>query len=242
MKVNVLIVEDELLIASHLKMVLEELGYAPFEPVYSKEDAFRILESTTPDIAILDIHLASENDGIEIAEKIRSTFKIPFIFLTSNSDKATVQEAKKTNPSAFLVKPFTEDELYAAIEVAMSNFSLNSEKNTELNQIQALGNSLFVKQGSRFVKVPISSITDIQVEDKYIDLFTNDLVKYTVRSSMDAMLDTLIPYSFLRVHRSHAINLHYLQEINGDVVKVHEKEIPIGRTFRDDLLSRINTF
>jgi DNA-binding response OmpR family regulator len=74
---------------------------------------------------LLDINLNDTKDGIDLAEKINELFQLPFIFLTANSDSATIERAKKVKPNAYLVKPFNKDELYAAIEIVFNNHKSN---------------------------------------------------------------------------------------------------------------------
>jgi DNA-binding NarL/FixJ family response regulator len=88
---------------------------------YDCEEALHHLKRQQPDFAILDINLESEKDGIDIANYINQHNFIPFVYLTSYSDKETIERAKKTNPAGFIVKPFNEKTLYATIEIALAN-------------------------------------------------------------------------------------------------------------------------
>ena len=246
--VKILIVEDELLIATNLKLILQDMGYDPMMPVNTKDQALAILSSARPDLAILDINLQGKPDGIEIGQFIRDRVQIPFIFLTSNSDKATILSAKTTHPSAYLIKPFTEDDIFAAIEIAMESFAQKNPNQAQPEEnlpseekLAVLSDCVFIKHNSRYVKVPIYEITYILVQDKYLELNTTDNKKFVVRSSMESILNSFRPYNFIRVHRSYSINPLSLQEINGDVIVVNHVEIPIGRAFRDDLIKKIQT-
>ena len=95
---RVLIVEDEFIIANNLKLMLEDLGYHPLEPAMGKQEAIEMLKNNEVDLAILDINLSGKHEGIEIAKEINEKSHIPFIFLTSNADKETINEAKLTKP------------------------------------------------------------------------------------------------------------------------------------------------
>ncbi len=120
-EINILIVEDEPIIAADIESALEKNEYSVSDIAYSKEDALLSLKNNTPDFAILDINLNGEIHGIEIAEIIKNNYKLPFIFLTSYSDKNTLDKAKHTEPSGYLVKPFSEPSLFTTIEVALYN-------------------------------------------------------------------------------------------------------------------------
>ncbi len=121
-KIKVLIVEDEPLIAEDIKEILLQVNYDVVGNAFNKEQAFEILKNTTPDIAILDINLGNNTDGILIAEHINQHYQIPFLFLTSYSSKLILDKVKHTYPMGYIVKPFDEADLFTGIEIALSNF------------------------------------------------------------------------------------------------------------------------
>ena len=114
-EIKIGIVEDELLIAEKIKMILVDIGYEVCEPVSSYNEAVEMFKIKKPDIVLLDINLGGEKDGIDIAAEINKHYHLPFIFLTANSDGATIERAKEVKPFAYLVKPFTKDELFAKL-------------------------------------------------------------------------------------------------------------------------------
>lgn len=126
--IKVLIVEDEPLIAKNIGMYLNNNDYEVSAIAFDPEEAIFQLKRHAPDLAILDINLESEQDGIDIADFINHHHFIPFIYLTSYSDKDTIERAKKTNPAGFIVKPFNEKTLYATIEIALSNHASQSNR------------------------------------------------------------------------------------------------------------------
>ena len=101
--IRVLIVEDEPLIAKNIGMYLNNNDFEVSAIAYDSDEALHQLKKHPPDFAILDINLESEKDGIEIAEYINQNNFIPFVYLTSYSDKDTLDRAKKTNPAGFIV-------------------------------------------------------------------------------------------------------------------------------------------
>ena len=126
--IKVLIVEDEPIIAKNIGMYLNNNDFEVSGIAYDPEDAMYQLKIHPPDFAIIDINLESEMDGIHIADHINRYNFIPFIYLTSYSDRETIERAKKTNPSGFIVKPFNEKTLYATIEIALSNHALQANR------------------------------------------------------------------------------------------------------------------
>ncbi len=128
MDAKILIVEDERITAEDIKRSLEKVGYKVPAIVSTGEDAVKFSEKYKPDLILMDIVLDGNIDGIEAAEIIRTKFNIPVIYLTAYSDRSTVERAKTTNPSAFILKepfgflhkPFEENELYTAIDILLS--------------------------------------------------------------------------------------------------------------------------
>ncbi|MFM9910285.1 MAG: LuxR C-terminal-related transcriptional regulator, partial [Chitinophagaceae bacterium] len=132
-------------------------------------DALEQLSNNTPDAAILDINLESEKDGIEIAQWINEKYQLPFLFLTSYSDKDTLKRAKLVNPSGYLVKPFNEKTLLASIEIAISNHLSKINEKLPTLLIEKINRHLLSALSERefeIVKLIYDGITNNQVAEK----------------------------------------------------------------------------
>jgi len=116
---HVLIVEDQRLVAADLEDTLKRLGYDVVGSVGSGEEAIPKAIEVRPDLALMDIRLRGEMDGIQTAAAIRERMDIPVIYLTAYADEETVRRAMVTGPFGYLVKPFNERELRAAIDIAI---------------------------------------------------------------------------------------------------------------------------
>ncbi|RQV96036.1 response regulator, partial [bacterium] len=115
---SILLVEDEQIVASDLKMTLEQLGYTVPVICKSGEEALAVVPEIMPDMALVDIILAGQMDGIETAEQIRKKYDIPFIYLTAHTDQNTIERAKITEPFGYIIKPFNEKELQSTLTMA----------------------------------------------------------------------------------------------------------------------------
>ena len=122
-EISVLIVEDEPLIAEDIADSLLKMDYKVAGIAYSSDKALELLYSRQPDIVLLDIHIKGDQSGIDLGHVINDKYNIPFIYLTSFSDKGTVDEAKKTMPYGYVLKPFSEGELFTSLEVALYRFA-----------------------------------------------------------------------------------------------------------------------
>lgn len=132
-KIKVLIVEDEPVIAENISLYLDNNDFEVSGIAYDSDEVFEQLKNNTPDAIILDINLEGEKDGIDIATHINATCQIPFLFLTSYSDRHTLDRAKRVKPSGYIVKPFNERTLLASLEIAISNHA--AEKNHDLPRL-----------------------------------------------------------------------------------------------------------
>ena len=113
-----MIVEDEVIIAETLKRELQKLGYPDATRCKVPHEAEELLKSAAFDLAILDINLAGEREGIGLGH-LCNELNVPFFYLTSYSDITTIQQAKESRPGNFLIKPFSSEEIMVAIEMTL---------------------------------------------------------------------------------------------------------------------------
>lgn len=117
--VHVMIVEDERIIALHLRKQLEKLGYQRTSAHTRGNDALEAIKLDPPDIILMDIRIDGDIDGIETAAGIPPNLMIPVIYVSAHSEDATLARAQKTRPYGFLIKPFSDRELHATIQMAL---------------------------------------------------------------------------------------------------------------------------
>ena len=125
-KKQILVVEDERIVAEGIKMSLQELGYTVSGVVSSGEEAIIKVEENNVDLVLMDITLYGEMNGIEAAAIIRSRFNIPFVYLTAHSDDETLERAKITGPFGYILKPFEDRDIHSTIEMALSKFKMGN--------------------------------------------------------------------------------------------------------------------
>lgn len=103
---NILIVEDEAIVALDLRQHLEDMGYGVAGIAESGGDAIALAERTAPALTLMDISLKGDMSGIDAADHLAREHQIPVIFLTSFSDKETIRKAARAEPFGYLTKPF----------------------------------------------------------------------------------------------------------------------------------------
>ena len=225
MKTKVLVVEDEILIADSICHFLELNGYSVLEPVVSFDEAISSIQESRPDIVILDIQLRGSKSGIELAKELDNHFLIPFIFLTSNSDSTTLNEAIDTTPSGFLTKPFVNDQLFAAIEIASRKKQFSQAERKQIVK------NIYVNCGKEFIKIIFDDILFLKSDNVYVEIHLKDGNRIVTRSTL-LKISSLLNDDFLRVHRSYIVNTNNIDRIGKHVVTLGAFEIPIGDKFK----------
>jgi two-component system, response regulator PdtaR len=125
---KIMIVEDERITAMDIQRTLSKMGYTVCGTASSGSEAIQQAESLLPDVILMDITLQGDMDGVEAADRIKTRFDIPVIYLTAHADNGTVDRAKTSEPHAYLLKPFRERELNIAIEIALYKHKMEQER------------------------------------------------------------------------------------------------------------------
>ncbi len=123
-KTKVLLVEDENIIARDIHHMLVNTGYEVMAVVGSAPDAIEKAKELQPDIVLMDVMLGGKRSGVNAASHIYLNLDIPIVYLTAYTDELTVEQAKKSEPFGYLLKPFEEKELRTTIEVALYKFQM----------------------------------------------------------------------------------------------------------------------
>lgn len=134
----ILIVEDEQIVAIDIQSNLERLGYRVVGTAASGEEACRMAAGFEPDLVLMDVRIDGPIDGIETAQRIRQVRDVPVLFLTAYSDAETLKRAKQTEPYGYIVKPFAEHDLRAAIEVALHKRAADARVRETRDDLQAI--------------------------------------------------------------------------------------------------------
>jgi DNA-binding LytR/AlgR family response regulator len=251
--IKILIVEDNVIIADDMQSMLEEIGYEIVDNVIVYEQAIEVLKSKQVDLVLIDIILASDKTGIDLGKHIRENYDIPFIFVTSNSDRATVENAKTVKPNGYLVKPFEQQDLYTSIEIALSNFiygkqSASNDTNTgndDSDDNVAMSNSIlkdsiFVKKQHLYYRIQFGDIYFIKADNVYLEVNTADK-KFLVRSPLKDYLEKLPKNKFYRAHKSYIVNVDHIDAINSKDILINNTLIPISKDFKEFIISAMNS-
>lgn len=232
---RVYVVEDEPLIAEMIIVSLKKEGFEVVGAADNIKDAFYEIDDLQPDLVFLDITLGDEQLGIELGKKLSDKTEIPFIYLTSHSDKDTVQRANGTNPAGYLLKPFKSKDLKVAVDLAL----MNKEESTETEKLDIF----FVKHNKKWLKIKPEEIKFLKADDTYTEVHTAE-ERYVISQSLKKLEDKLNLNLFKRVHRSYIVNIQEIESIEDDLVIINKSKgkelIPIGKTYKRDLMAVLN--
>jgi DNA-binding LytR/AlgR family response regulator len=231
--VKALIVEDKSVVAEDLKLCLEDFGYLPVGVCSTGGEAIRLVESLEPDILLMDINIKGSIDGVETVRQINLNYSLPVIYITAYSDNRTVERAKTTYPSAYLVKPFDPIDLKIAIDIAIENFSryLNESQSRNENAAPRVRDSFFVKQGDCYQKIAFDHVWYIEADGSYTKIHT-DKNTVTLSLNMKNVLANL-PQNFLKVHRSFVVNIAMVSRFDRTHLYIEDVAIPVSAAYRD---------
>lgn len=230
------IVEDDLIIAEAISEMLQECGYTVTEPAMRYTEAIAMIEQEAPDLLLLDVNILGRMDGVEVGRTVRQAFGIPFIFLTANTDFDTIARAREVVPAAFLAKPITRAQLYAAIEIAMANYQRPAPPAGKVGIHTPVTQPLFVKDGYNFRKVDESEILYAESEQNYVVMQLSDGRRVSMRGTLSEFEVKLNPQHFLRTHRGFIVRIDKIEQVGGSSLTVGGRQIPVSKANRDALL------
>ena len=243
---NIQIIEDDLSLAIDLQMIVEEMGYNVIARVDNSAEALEMVYTKNPDLILMDIDIKGNMSGIEVADKIKH-LDIPVLFITSHNDQENFGAASKTNYIGYLVKPVNKFTLRSTIETTFKQLSKNEKEisgppsQTEKQEAFPFKDSLFFKKRGVLHKISIPNILYVSADDDYTITVTED-GEFISSLRLFEIEKLLKPYSFVKTHRSHIVNLSKVNSIDptNSVLKIGAREIPISRSNRTMILEKIH--
>tara|TARA_R110000772_G_scaffold210924_2_gene321598 strand:+ start:813 stop:1502 length:690 start_codon:yes stop_codon:yes gene_type:complete len=220
---NILIVEDEVLIANYLKRCLQKYGYNCAGIAISFDQALHLLGKEKIDAVLLDINIYGSKSGIDLGNLIKQQFNIPFLYLTSYTDTETIHLLKETAPKAFLVKPINEVALATTLDLLFIEPQLAPETNI-----------CKFKIGITTYRVNLKELHYIMSDANYVDLHLTT-EKKLIRSTLKDILKKFPENSLIKINRRVAVNPEHVAVYNGKTIKTS-----LGKIFKVSNLLREN--
>lgn len=221
---RILIIEDNVIIAEHLKEII--LGFNAFsiKLAHSKSEGLEFISLFEPDLVLLDIHLENQQTGIELALTLNETYKIPFIYITAQADIKTIDAAIATKPLTYILKPYLASNIYSSIMLARQR--LVTER-------------IEIKDGTSTFYLDSNKIKYIKAEGNYLKVFHNDK-NVVIRKTLKQIEEILNSSNFVQINRSFIINTNFIEKIVKDKVCIDSIEIPISSKYDQNLKNVLN--
>lgn len=236
MVTKVLVVEDDQAIGDYIRFMLTNLGYEVPAVVSSYGEALEKIRETDPDILLVDISLSGEKNGIDLAAEVRRSLNRPMIFVTSHSDPETLEKVKQVKPDGYLTKPFKDNDIHIAIDIALNNFGdVPQNRNAEV----FLKDCIFIRGHKNFVKVRFSEIEWLKADKNYTEIHSKTQ-KHIVRNTLNEVESRLPADQFVRVHRSYIVRLEAIKAIDSQDIHLESVTIPVSRKVQHWLMSNLN--
>lgn len=243
LKLDVLIVEDNLSFALELEMLVQEIGYNVIGRVDNSSDAIEIILHQLPDFILMDVDIRGNMTGIEIGKAIKD-LNIPILFITSFGDEKHYQKAKETLMIGYLVKPIDKFTLLTSIQLAIAQIQKQNQAKVEGIEEEEFifKDFIFFKKKGIYHKVPTKNIMFIKSDNNYCEAYINEDLKFMTRTTLSKMEEVLPKSRFMRVHRKYIVQLDKVDVIDFQLgkIKIMNYEFPISRTKRKELEETIN--
>lgn len=232
---RILLVEDEAIVRKDLEMLLEASGHQVIGACATQEEAVTLCEELRPALVLMDIHLRNDGSGIVAAHTIRERWGTPVIFISANSDAATLSRARLAVPYTFITKPYKSVDVLAAVDLALYNHDRHLSVVHQRDRLLGILNgkdgnaSLFIHQRDREEGIPLRDIQYVEALKDYVGIHVKER-RYVVHSTMNEMEQRLPADSFLRVHRSYIVRKDKITAVAGPdlIMEKQEQVIPIG--------------
>jgi len=227
---SILVVEDEPIIADDIAISLEGFGYNVHDIVGSVDEAVGVIGNSAPTMALVDINLEGEKTGIELGHLLYTKYKVPFMYITSYFDEATIEKVKKTHPVAYLIKPFDERDLKINLELAFSKQKTGHYRSSKI----------FVKKNNKLIALNPQEITHVEAIDNYAFVYTVD-EKYMISHTLKSIEEKMADKGFVRVHKSYLVNFEHICSISDGFVFLDTAQIPLGKAYKQAFFDFIVT-
>lgn len=225
---NCLIIDDNEIDRLTTTMFVKQYPFLKIEGIFDNPlQALNIATKTNIDIIFCDIDMP-QMSGLELRKKLGNIDVC--IFITSYPDYAV--DSFEVQTLDFIVKPI-KSERFAKTMERLQQY-LNIKHKAELLDISLGGDIVFIKEGHQQIKIHLHQILYLEALKDYTSIVTKER-KYCVLNSLGNLLKDKVFNSFVRIHRSYAVQKIFIEKMNHHEVFIHNISIPVGRTYKDEL-------
>lgn len=226
-EISILVIEDEVLIAETVRLMLQDFGYHIANVCYDFETALDAIRKMDYDLVLTDINLGdgvNGRSGFALIRELKKIHDCPFIFLTAFYDKDTIQTAAAMRPSAYLAKPVNAANLYASVQLAVENFR-NNELSVSGEKLPS-PDYIYIKVGKRMIRLLWSDVYYLESVKNYVMIRTPEYENgLPIRSSLLYVIKNMIPEDqqdrFVKISRSVAIDRSIIRSVADQNLHTH---------------------
>ena len=198
-------------------------------------DAFKLLNKEQVDLIFLDIHMP----GFSGFDFIQTLKKPPYIILTTSDHNSAIHAFEYESIIDFLSKPIDPDRLKKAIRKVANRYDSKDKILPQLEPSKVDKNQFYINIDNRLIKLNTHEVNLIEAQGDYA-LIKLDNQEYKVHSTLAKIYEKIKSDSFFQVHRSFIINLHKIIDIQDNTILIQKSVIPISRSRRAELMSKLN--
>jgi len=219
---QLVLIEDEVIIAENMRQSLTDLGYEVVDVCNTYDEALHALHSSTYDLVIMDINLgdAQGRTGLDLAQELKNIKPSPFIFITAYSDLDTISKASQLMPSAYLVKPVNDKTMFSTIQVAFQNYSNNLSAVKPEDKISE-SIYFYTRIGSKNYKVAWQDVYLVRAVKNYVEIKTSEYNStFLIRTSLTNCMESLMPSGI----RSQFVKINRAEAIRADIINIYDNQ------------------
>ena len=223
-------IDDEPIATKVIENFCKSFDFIKLEKTFNDaKEGLRYLNKFPADLLFLDIDMPNIN-GVDLYKQLKQDTLV--IFITSRVDYAV--EGFNLNAVDYLVKPFTFERFEQAVKKAKDLLHLHTQSNEETDS-----KHLFIRADFSLVKLTIADIVYVEGLDDYLKIHSKTQKPLVARMTMKNLLEKLPAKDFVRIHRSFIVAVNQVQRIKSKAIVVAEKELPIGASYEEEALKKL---
>jgi DNA-binding LytR/AlgR family response regulator len=244
---GIVVIAQDLHLKATMESLLNSLGYEL--EIYGEFPTSEEFQASgfNPDLLFMEVQPETFDEAEAIAKHVNATRKTPVIFISETKEEGFFKKVKETKPFAFLLKPIELGEIKRITELALAyegNGAIGAVAHSNGSLVEGFNATtksfFFTKVGNKLRRIDLEKVLYIEVEGKYSSIQLADR-KFHVKASLKDLLEKFPTEHFVRVSRNFVINLERIDFIDTMqyMIKIEDRDIPVSRTYKDDLMNRI---
>lgn len=239
-KYTVALVTADSLVEKSIGNLLDELGYHQLPTASSYADALEIVLKNNPDIVIISSSLSGHKTGDDLAEWLKEKHPIPFLFINKNKSGNSFDILQMNNQLYEVTPDQLKSQFHTAIIKAVQIFHTTAEGISGNKKIvRQYNNFCFLKEGNTYYRVEYRHIYYIESRENYLKIISEGRNTLVVRATMKEFEELLAEENFIRISRSHIVQMNHIEKLNATHVTVHGQLLPLGKTYKEAVFNRL---